>query len=73
MRSLRTRLLALWLMLALSGTVSGLLLVELYRQSTNAQVARAEDMVARACRELAARYRSVAAGWHDVGDDGRKS
>ena len=43
MRSLRSRLLALWLMLAVSGVVTGLLLVEFYRQSTNAQVGRAEE------------------------------
>jgi signal transduction histidine kinase len=73
MRSLRTRLLTLWLMLALSGSFTGLLLIELYRQSTNAQVARAEDTVARACRELADRYRSVAAGWRGgIADDARK-
>ncbi len=65
MRSLRTRLLALWLMLALSGTVTGLLLVEFYRQSASAQVARAEGTVTRACRELADRYRSFAAGSQD--------
>ena len=40
MRSLWSRLLALWLMLAVSGVVTGLLLVEFYRQSTNAQVGR---------------------------------
>ena len=63
MRSLRSRLLALWLMLAVSGVVTGLLLVEFYRQSTNAQVGRAEEAVARTCRELADRYQSFATGW----------
>ena len=41
----------------------GLLLVEFYRQSTNAQVGRAEEAVARACRELADRYQFFATGW----------
>jgi signal transduction histidine kinase len=63
MRSLRSRLLALWLMLAISGMVTGLLLVEFYRQSTNAQVGRAEDAVARTCRELADRYQFFVIGW----------
>ena len=63
MRSFRSRLLALWLMLAASGTVTGLLLLELYRQSADAQVGRAEETVARTCRELADRYQFFVAGW----------
>src|SRR5213082_3235186 len=63
MRSLRSRLLALWMMLAVSGVVTGLLLVEFYRQSTNAQVGRAGEAVARACRELADRYQFFVTGW----------
>ena len=63
MRSFRSRLLALWLMLAASGTVTGWLLLELYRQSADAQVERAEETVARTCRELADRYRFFVAGW----------
>ena len=62
MRSLRSRLLALWLMLAVSGVVTGLLLVEFYRQSTNAQVGRAEEAVARSCRELDDRYQFFVSG-----------
>ena len=63
MRSLRFRLIALWLMLAVSGVVTGLLLVEFYRQSTNAQVGRAEEAVVRTCRELADRYQFFVTGW----------
>jgi signal transduction histidine kinase len=62
MRSLRFRLLALWLMLLVSGTVTGLLLIELYRQSTNAQVGRTEEAVTRTCRELADRYQFFVIG-----------
>ena len=62
MRSLRSRLLALWLMLAVSGVVIGLLLVEFYRQSTNAQVGRAEETITHACRELTDRYQFVVTG-----------
>ena len=63
MRSLRSRLVALWLMLAVSGMVTGALLIEFYRQSTSAQVGRAEEAVARSCRELTDRYQSFADGW----------
>jgi signal transduction histidine kinase len=66
MRSLRTRLLALWLMLAISGTVTAVLLIEFYQQSTNALVSRAEDAVARSCRDLGDRYAFFVSGWQGV-------
>jgi signal transduction histidine kinase len=66
MRSLRTRLLVLWLMLAASAAATGFLLLEFYRQSANAQVGRAEDTVARACREIGDRYAFFATGWTGV-------
>jgi signal transduction histidine kinase len=60
-------------MLAVSGVVTGLLLVEFYRQSTNAQVSRAEEAVARTCRELADRYQFFVTGWQGGNvDDGLK-
>ena len=46
--SLRTRLFALWLMLAASAAATAFLLLEFYRQFANAQVGRAEEIVARA-------------------------
>jgi signal transduction histidine kinase len=66
MRSLRTRLLALWLMLAVSGAVTALLLVEFYQQSANALVGRAEDAVARSCRDLGDRYAFFMTGWRGL-------
>ncbi|HEY7300777.1 MAG TPA: HAMP domain-containing sensor histidine kinase [Xanthobacteraceae bacterium] len=63
MRSLRSRLLSLWLVLAASGVVTALLLLEFYRQSTNAQVGRAEEAAGRACREIADRYQFFVTGW----------
>src|SRR5881275_1961771 len=63
MGSLRSQLLALWLMLVVSGTVTGLLLLEFYRQSTSAQVGRAEEAVARTCHELDDRYQFFVTGW----------
>ena len=56
-------------MLAVSGVVTGLLLVEFYRQSTNAQVGRAEETVARACRQLADSYQFFVTGWRGGGID----
>jgi signal transduction histidine kinase len=69
MRSLRTRLLALWLMLAVSATVTGLVMLEFYRQSANAQVARADELVDRTCRELGERYASLISPWRGADTD----
>jgi hypothetical protein len=63
MRSLRTRLLALWLMLAVSAAAIGFVLFEFYRQSANSEVMRAEDAVARSCRDIGERYAFVMVGW----------
>ena len=63
MTSLRSRLLALWVMLAASGAATAFLLVEFYRQSANAQVGRAEEVVSRACREIGDRYALFLRGW----------
>jgi signal transduction histidine kinase len=64
MRSLRTRLLALWLMLATSAAATGFVLFEFYRQSANSQIMRAEDVIARSCRDIGERYAFVVAGWN---------
>jgi signal transduction histidine kinase len=64
MRSLRTRLLALWLMLAASAAATAFVLFEFYRQSANSQIMRAEDTVARSCRDIGDRYSFVVAGWN---------
>jgi hypothetical protein len=64
MRSLRTRLLALWLMLAVSAAAIGFVLFEFYRQSANSEVMRAEDAVARSCRDIGERYAFVIVGWN---------
>ena len=63
MHSLRTRLFGLWgLSLAACVAVSFLLL-QLHQQSTEAQVGRAEAVVARACDLIRDRYGFYAAGW----------
>jgi hypothetical protein len=56
-------------MLAVSGVVTGLLLVEFYRQSTSAQVGRVEESVARTCREFPDRYQFFVTGWRSGGTD----
>jgi hypothetical protein len=66
MRSLRSRLLALWIMLVVSGVATAYLLVQSFRQTSNARVARAEELVARACRDIADRFQSSDAA---AGDD----
>jgi hypothetical protein len=67
MRSLQTRLLALWLLLAASGGVTAFLLLEFYQQSATAQARREEDLVTRACRDIAERYVFFTAGWAGSG------
>lgn len=63
MRSLRSRLLALWIMLVVSGAATGYLLFESFQQTANARLARSDELVARACRDLADRYQFFVAGW----------
>ncbi|EWY42449.1 histidine kinase [Skermanella stibiiresistens SB22] len=63
MRSLRGRLLALWILLLASAGSTGFLLVEFYRQSATVQVAQAETAVARACQDITDRYAFFTAGW----------
>jgi signal transduction histidine kinase len=63
MRSLWSRLLALWIMLVLSGAATGYLLFNSFQQTANARVARSEDLVARACRDIASHYQSFISGW----------
>jgi signal transduction histidine kinase len=49
-------------MLAASAAATGFLLLEFYRQSANAQVGRAEEVVSRACREIGDHYALFSAG-----------
>lgn len=64
MHSLRSRLLALWIMLVVSGIATGYLLFESFQQTSDARLARSEELVARACRDLADRYQFFVAAWH---------
>ena len=49
MHSLRSRLFGLWVLSLAACVAVGVLLVQLYQQSTSAQVGRAQAVVARAC------------------------
>src|SRR5260370_37612328 len=62
MRSLRSRLLALWIMLVVSGTATAYLLFESFQQTSIARVARSEELVGRACRDIAHRYQFFVSG-----------
>jgi len=55
-RSLRTRLLGLWILSLAACVAVGVLLVRLSEQTTAAQVARGEAIVARACDLIRDRY-----------------
>jgi signal transduction histidine kinase len=69
MVSLRLRLFSLWIMLAVSGTATGFLLFDFYRQSADVQVAQAEQAAARGCREISDRYAFLFAGSREVAAD----
>ena len=69
MVSLRLRLFALWIMLAASGTATGFLLFEFYRQSANVQLGQAEQAAARGCREISDRYAFLFAGSRETAAD----
>ncbi len=63
MRSLRSRLWLLWSLALLTSVGVGLLLVQLYRSSSTAQVERGEAVVARACDMIRDRYTFYVSGW----------
>jgi signal transduction histidine kinase len=63
LHSLRFRLAGLWLLSLVASIAVGVLLVQLYRQSTEAQVERAEAVVAQACDLIRDRYGFYTTGW----------
>lgn len=58
-------------MLVVSGAATAFLLLESFRQSSNARVARAEDVADIACRDIADRYQFLVAGWTNAVIDDR--
>ena len=67
LHSLRTRLLGLWALSLLACVAVAFLLMQLYQQSTEAQLGRAEAVIARACDLIRDRYGFYAAGWDGAG------
>lgn len=63
MRSLKLRLLGLWVLSLLSSLVLGVLLAGLYRQSADAQLGRSRAVLAHACDLVRDRFGFYAAGW----------
>lgn len=63
MNSLRARLFVVWALALASACAVGFLLVQLYRQSADAQIARAEAAVAHACERIGDSYAYYTTGW----------
>ncbi len=63
MHSLKARLVVLWGLSLVACVAVGILLVQLYRQSTEAQVGRAEAVIARACDVIRERYGFYSTAW----------
>lgn len=63
MRSLSLRLLALWLLSLVASVAVALLLLQMSRQTSAAQAARAEAVAARACGLIGDRYAFYTSGW----------
>src|ERR1700722_17882040 len=63
LHSLKIRLLGLWALSLVASVAVGILLIQLYRQSTEAQVARADAVIAHACDLIRDRHGFSASGW----------
>jgi len=63
-RSLRGRLIVLWIISLATAFAAGTVLLQLYRQSSIDQVARADAIAARACDDIGDRYRFYVSGWN---------
>jgi signal transduction histidine kinase len=63
MKSLRARLFVAWALALASACAVGFLLVQLYRHSAAAQIARAEAAAANACERIGDGYAYYTTGW----------
>src|ERR1700733_3123092 len=63
MQSLRSRLIALIVLLGCAGLATGALMIGLFYQSASAQAGQTEACVARACDSIASTYRFYSAQW----------
>ncbi len=64
LRSLRARLFIVWIASLAASVVVAVLLVQLTRQSSDAERGRAEDMLAHGCELIAERYAYYVSGWN---------
>jgi len=63
MKSLRARLFLVWALALASACAVGFLLVQLYRQSADAQLARAEAAAGHACERIGDSFAYYTTGW----------
>ena len=63
LHSLKVRLLGLWALSLVASVAVGILLIQLYRQSTAAQVGHADAVIARACDMIQERFGFYISGW----------
>lgn len=72
-RSLRFRLLALWIVLLLSAGTTAFLLISFFKESASAQVERAQERTAQSCRAVAEHYALFSPGIRAIGPEGISS
>lgn len=63
MKSLRARLFVVWALALASACVVGVILLQLYRHSADAQLARAGAAAAHACERIGDSYAYYTTGW----------
>ena len=67
-RSLRARLVLLWLAVAAACGVAAYLMLEMFQISVSAQIDRADAILSKSCGNIAERYRFYSAGWQGTQD-----
>jgi signal transduction histidine kinase len=67
-RSLRARLVLLWLAVAAACGVAASLMLEMFQISVSAQTDRADAILSRSCANIAEHYRFYSAGWQGTQD-----
>lgn len=63
-RSMRSRMIVLWLMMVTALVIVGALMQRLSRQTTAAEIGRAEAVIARGCDAIGRDYRFYMTNWH---------
>ena len=63
LRSLRARLILLWVIIAVASVIAGILMLSIFRQSTQAQIERADAIIARSCAAIGRNYLFYTINW----------